>query len=124
MPTFQTHIHSSRDALSFAVADAILNSVQSTNSNFSLALAGGSTPEAAYRKLAEEPLRSRMPWERPRVFFGDERHVRPDHADSNFRMAYQALLKHVPISPENVFPIPTSDPDPGKCADQFEQLLK
>lgn len=62
-----------------------------------LALSGGSTPEALYRRLAEAPHRDRMPWDRLAVYWGDERGVAPDDAASNYRMATEALLDHVAV---------------------------
>ena len=57
-----------------------------------IALAGGTTPRALYERLAATDL----PWSRTEVFFGDERCVPPDHPDSNYRMAREALLSKVP----------------------------
>jgi len=59
---------------------------------FSIALAGGSTPKMLYTLLAEHPtLRNSLPWDKMQVFFGDERHVGPGHADSNFQMTTDSL---------------------------------
>lgn len=57
-----------------------------------LALAGGSTPQRLYERLAT----CEFPWEQTEVFFSDERCVPIDHPDSNFRMANEALLSKVP----------------------------
>jgi 6-phosphogluconolactonase len=59
---------------------------------FRIALTGGATPRATYELLAREPLE----WPRVHAFFGDERCVPPDDAASNWRMAHEALLAHVP----------------------------
>jgi 6-phosphogluconolactonase len=66
---------------------------------FAVALAGGSTPKALYRLLADPaaPFRSRVPWPAVHAFFGDERAVPPESPDSNARMACEALLTHVPV---------------------------
>ncbi len=69
---------------------------------FSVALSGGSTPGALYRQLAEEPQRDQIPWGQVHVFWGDERCVPPDHSESNFQLAEEALLSRVPIPPGNV----------------------
>ena len=66
------------------------------NGRFSVALAGGSTPKRTYEILATDEFRGQVDWPNVHAFFGDERCVVPDHADSNFRMAIEALLKHVP----------------------------
>ncbi|HET7480631.1 MAG TPA: 6-phosphogluconolactonase [Rubrobacteraceae bacterium] len=63
---------------------------------FTVALAGGSTPKATYEILARD-YADEVDWSRVHVFFGDERTVPPDHEDSNYRMAREALLDHVPI---------------------------
>ena len=63
---------------------------------FAAALAGGSTPKATYEALARH-YSDRVDWGRVHVFFGDERSVAPDHEDSNYRMAREALLDHVPL---------------------------
>lgn len=57
-----------------------------------VALSGGSTPAPVYSRLATLDF----PWEATHIFFGDERCVAPDHPDSNFRMAWEALLSKVP----------------------------
>jgi 6-phosphogluconolactonase len=65
---------------------------------FTVALSGGSTPKLLYQLLADpgEPFRQQMPWSKSCFFFTDERSVPPDHADSNYRMAYEAMFAHVP----------------------------
>jgi 6-phosphogluconolactonase len=63
---------------------------------FAVALAGGSTPKATYQVLARD-YAGRLDWGNVHVFFGDERTVPPDHEDSNYRMAREALLDHVPV---------------------------
>jgi len=73
---------------------------------FSVALSGGSTPEGAYRLLAQEPYRGQLPWDRMHLFWGDERCVPPDDPGSNYRLADQALISQVPIPAENVHRIP------------------
>ena len=69
---------------------------------FTVALAGGTTPRRVYELLAGEEFRGLLGWENVHVFFGDERAVAPDHADSNFRMASEALLSRVPVPERNV----------------------
>ena len=58
-----------------------------------VALSGGHTPHATYEGLAAT---TGYPWSEVDVFFGDERCVPPDDPDSNFRMANESLLSHVP----------------------------
>src|SRR5947199_1413042 len=71
---------------------------------FTVALSGGSTPKTLHTILAERNAKNPklIDWPRVHIFFGDERHVPPDHSDSNFRMANETLLTKVPIPPANV----------------------
>jgi 6-phosphogluconolactonase len=85
-----------------------------------IALAGGSTPKPLYEKLAEQNL----PWDKLHVFWGDERYVAPDHADSNYRMARLAWLDKVPFPPENIHPMPTDEADPAIAAQRHEADLQ
>lgn len=88
---------------------------------FLLALAGGSTPKAAYRLLAG-PLKSRIDWPRVEVFFGDERCVPPTHEHSNFRMAKEALLDSVPVPHLAVHRMHGEAP-PEQAAADYDRLL-
>ncbi len=73
-----------------------------TRGRFTVALAGGSTPQATYQRLAGEPHRDAVDWSRVHVFWGDERCVPPADPNSNYGMAYESLLSKVPIPSENV----------------------
>jgi len=91
---------------------------------FSVALAGGSTPKALYGLLAADPLRSELPWGKIGFFFGDERHVPPDHQDSNFRMASEAMLSKVPLTATQVHRVRAESQDAEQAALQYEQELR
>jgi 6-phosphogluconolactonase len=69
---------------------------------FSIALAGGLTPRAAYQRLASQPCRDGIDWSGVHVFWGDERCVPPADPSSNYGMAYESLLSKVPIPVQNV----------------------
>ena len=90
---------------------------------FSLALSGGSTPKALYELLALDAYRPRIDWAKVEVFFGDERNVPPDHKDSNYRMAREALLAKVPIPGDNVYRM-AGELDANEAAKQYGQMLK
>ncbi len=91
----------------------------------SLVLAGGSTPRALYRLLADPdaPFRDRIDWPAVHFFWGDERHVPPDHPDSNFRMAREAMLDHVPAPAAHVHRIAAEEPDAARAAARYEREL-
>lgn len=90
---------------------------------FSVALSGGSTPRALYETLSGEFI-DRIDWSRTFLFWGDERHVPPDHEESNYRMAAESLISHVPIPAENVFPVPTGERTAEKAARSYEKALR
>lgn len=101
-----------------------LEAVEQTG-QFSVALAGGSTPKRLYQMLAEKrEFRERLPWNRIHFFWGDERHVPPGHADSNYRMAFEAMLSKVPVAKGQIHRIKTEDPDASHAARQYEELLR
>ena len=89
-----------------------------------VALAGGSTPKQLYSLLATDTFRPHIPWDRTHVFWGDERHVPPDHQDSNYRMACEALLTHVPLPEDHVHRIHGEMPNAEKAANHYEQELR
>jgi len=72
---------------------------------FTVALSGGSTPKRLFQILSSEPLWRSIPWDRTLVFWGDDRAVGPDHELSNYKLAYDALLAHVPIPEQNILRI-------------------
>jgi 6-phosphogluconolactonase len=100
-------------------------SAVSEKGSFTVALAGGSTPKALYNLLVNDAaLRSQIPWDKAHFFFGDERSVPPDHADSNFRMASEAMLSKAPLKLEQVSRIKGEYKDTEKAAQEYEQALR
>ena len=89
---------------------------------FAIALSGGSTPKRLYEILAAD-YREAMPWSRVHLFFGDERFLPPDHADSNYRMVREALLDHVDIPAVNVHAMPTEG-EAESAAAQYQRDLQ
>jgi 6-phosphogluconolactonase len=69
---------------------------------FSVALAGGSTPKRIYELLAGDEFSDQLDWSKVHIFFGDERCVPPDDAESNYRMANESLLARVALPEQNV----------------------
>jgi 6-phosphogluconolactonase len=93
--------------------------------SFNVTLAGGSTPKALYSLLVDDPtLRSQVPWDKMHLFFGDERHVPPDHPDSNFRMATEAMISKAPLKREQVTRIKGEYPDAEQAALEYEKALR
>jgi 6-phosphogluconolactonase len=90
---------------------------------FMLALSGGSTPRPIYARLAAADHAERINWGKVHVFFSDERCVPRDDAASNYRMAREALLDHVPLPPDNIHRMRGED-DPAQAALAYEQELQ
>ena len=87
---------------------------------FTVALSGGGTPRRMYESLSEPSLRHRVDWSRVEVFWGDERGVPPDHPDSNFRMASEALLDRVPIPRQRIHRIRAEIADRAAAARDYQ----
>jgi 6-phosphogluconolactonase len=114
------------DSLARAAAQhfvALAAEAVAEHGRFAVALAGGSTPRATYSLLATPEFARRVDWPRVHVFFGDERCVPPEHPDSNYRMAREALLAHVPIPADNVHRIPC-EMQPERAAAGYERRLR
>ena len=93
------------------------------SNGFAVALSGGSTPRLLYELLANprEPFRDQIAWKKCFFFFTDERHVPPDHPDSNYRMAYETLFAHVPKT--QVIRMAGEKP-PEQAAEEYEHVLE
>jgi 6-phosphogluconolactonase len=93
------------DAVARRAADRIRDAARAAigrRGRFRMVLAGGTTPLAAYRLLAQENAQ----WGAWEVWFGDERCLPPGDPDRNSRAAHEALLGRVPIPRERIHPIP------------------
>jgi 6-phosphogluconolactonase len=121
----EVRVFASGDELMWAAAEEVVSRAEEAvreRGRFAWALSGGSTPRALFRLLAGPPQRERMPWSAAHVFWGDERHVPPDHPDSNFRMARESLLDAVPIPPGNIHRILAEEPADAAAADYEAEL--
>lgn len=97
-----------------------LSEIVKTQKVACLALSGGTTPRDVHLALA---ALGGVPWDRIHVYFGDERCVPPDHAESNYRMARESLLDRVPIPPENVHRPLAESVDRDTAARAYEAIL-
>lgn len=91
-----------------------------------VSLTGGNTPRRLYALLgdATHPWRHRIDWGRLHLFWGDERHVPPDHPDSNFGMARAALLDHVPVPSSQIHRMRGEIADANAAARDYEEELR
>jgi len=114
-----TDVNALVDDATALVADACREAI-AERGQFTIALAGGSTPKPLYERLSAQDL----PWDKIHVFWGDERYVSATHPDSNEGMARRAWLDRVPFPAENLHPMPTQAIDPADSAQQYEAHLR
>ncbi|MBI2156047.1 MAG: 6-phosphogluconolactonase [Candidatus Rokubacteria bacterium] len=114
------------DALAETAARLVVETAREAvrrHGRFTIALAGGATPRETYARLAAPPWRARVAWDRTWVFFGDERAAPPDHPESNYRMAHDALLAHVPVPPDQVIRMRGEAEDTDAAAAEYARHL-
>jgi 6-phosphogluconolactonase len=89
----------------------------------SLALSGGSTPGPVYDELGNSDLSATLPWPQLEIYFADERAVPADHAESNYKLAKDTLLRSHPEMLGRMFRMPADAPDRDQAAQRYAQLL-
>jgi glucokinase len=110
------------EELARAAGDAIHQALQAAlaaRGRATLALAGGTTPRAAYAVLARLPL----DWTRVEIFFGDERAVPASHAESNYHMACIELVDRLTVAPAAVHRMEADAPDVAAAARTYAAQL-
>ncbi len=113
------------DALSHAAADELAGLVRAAvvdRGTCSIALSGGSTPKRLFQLLAQAG-REALPWEHVDLWWGDERAVPPDHADSNYRMARETLIDPLGLAASHVHRIAGELADHEACARTYSREL-
>ncbi|HYG98564.1 MAG TPA: 6-phosphogluconolactonase [Terriglobales bacterium] len=121
----ELRIYSDPEQVASAAADVFVELAAAAiaeRGHFDVALAGGSTPRRCYELLAQRS--SRVDWSRVVIFWGDERYVLADHPESNYRMAYEALLAHVPLLPGNVHRARTEMHSAQDAAQSYEDDIR
>ncbi|HEX8731061.1 MAG TPA: 6-phosphogluconolactonase, partial [Ktedonobacterales bacterium] len=125
-PRGRVERHSNADATAQAAAElfaAQARIAQAQGRDFRVALSGGSTPREYHALLAANPLREQVDWSRIQFFWGDERCVPPNSPDSNFGMARETLLRHVPVSEAQIHRMRGED-DPAEAARAYEAEVR
>lgn len=97
----------------------------STRGRARIAISGGGAPKPVFEALADpaQPWRARMPWAQLEIFWVDERCVPPDDKNSNYNMARQAMLDHVPLKPEQIHRM-EGELEPETAASRYESTLR
>jgi 6-phosphogluconolactonase len=123
----QIEILPDNDALARRVADKLMEQARNSiaaRGRFTLALTGGDSPVPLYEMLADDPAYREFPWAKTLCFFGDERHVPPDHRTSNYHQAKKKLFHTGLIPEENIFRFRAEIPDAEEVADDYEKTLR
>jgi 6-phosphogluconolactonase len=122
----QIEVFPNPEALARATAERIVALAAEAvvaRGRFSIGLSGGSTPRALFTLLAGDDFATRIDWLNAHIFWGDERCVAPDHAESNYRMARETLLDRVPVQPEHIYRM-RGEIEPAQAAAEYEQTLR
>ena len=92
-----------------------------SHGRLTIALSGGATPKTTYTLLGREPYRSQIDWTRVEIFWSDERCVPPDDKESNYAMAQQVLLSHIPIPTNQIHRMPADLPERDAASQAYER---
>jgi 6-phosphogluconolactonase len=109
--------------LSRAAAEKFIEIAHGATANggqFTVVLSGGSTPRQLFQLLAAPPYRDKVDWEKVEFFWGDERTVPPDHPDSNFHMANEALLQRLQVAPRQIHRMQAEREDQEAAARDYQ----
>lgn len=126
MPRPIYDVYPDKDALSHHAVELFIHHCQQAVAHqamFRVALSGGSTPALLYDLLAHPEYKDRIVWEKVELYFGDERGVPPDDADSNFRMVKEHLLEPLGETQVTIFPM-MCGLDPDEDARHYEETLR
>jgi 6-phosphogluconolactonase len=132
IPAPDVVIEPDADHLVRSVASALvarLAAAQTMHGTASVVLTGGGVGTAVLQRvaeLAEVPEHAVVDWTAVEVWWGDERFVPADDPERNELGAQQALLSRVPVDPERVHPMPSSDAgfaEPEEAAAWYAEQL-
>lgn len=123
-------VHATPDLLADAVAARLITKLvdaQSARGSASVVLTGGGIGVSVLAALRKSPARDAVQWHRVDVWWGDDRFVAPDSPDRNEFQAREALLDHIPVTPERVHPMPADEGrfagEPEDAADWYADQL-
>jgi 6-phosphogluconolactonase len=114
------------EALSRAAADEFVFRAREAcaeRGQFLASLAGGGTPQQMFDMLAQLPYREEIPWQNVQIFWGDERCVPPDQAESNYRQVYVSIAQKTLLPSENLHRVKGELP-PLQAAEMYRQELE
>ena len=118
---YKIQISESVEKLSEQFAQLLTEKVINCKDDFNIALSGGSTPKNVFEYLAAHHQNT-IGWHKVKFFWGDERCVLPTDSESNYKMAYEALLSRLQIPDSNIFRI-RGENDPQNGAKEYSEIV-
>ncbi|KIE21597.1 6-phosphogluconolactonase [Vibrio sinaloensis] len=113
----------------FQTAEQVVESLANDMKTYSeldrpvhISLSGGSTPKMLFKLLATEAYATSIQWQNLHFWWGDERCVAPDDAESNYGEANALLFSQVNLPAENIHRIRGED-EPKAEADRFAKEM-
>lgn len=119
------HVFDTTDEVLQALAGFFVKSADEAiaqNSQFTVALSGGSSPKKLYELLASDAYKKQIDWKKVYFFFGDERNVPDTDKDSNALMVQTALFDPLKIPAANIFKVNTAL-SPAQAADDYTDTI-
>ncbi|MFI0434573.1 MAG: 6-phosphogluconolactonase [Parachlamydiaceae bacterium] len=90
---------------------------------FTVALSGGSTPNALFSHISESTHSQKIDWSKVLCFWSDERSVPPQSSESNYFNAMKAGLGKLPLIKDNIFRM-HAEGDIQNNAEAYERIIK
>jgi 6-phosphogluconolactonase len=119
---FDEHIKLSEKAAEHIIS--LANDCVKDHGYFTMALSGGNSPVQIYDRLGDPPLKDKMPWSNTLIFWGDDRYLLPGDRESNYHIAYEAMISKINIPQKNVFRIPTEVSPIELAASLYETIMR
>ncbi|HBG47084.1 MAG TPA: 6-phosphogluconolactonase [Deltaproteobacteria bacterium] len=119
-------IYDGRDELAMGAAAFFIDSCRNAISEkglFTVVLSGGNTPIGLYKLLASGDFGGTVDWRAVHLFWGDERSVPPESAESNFNTVRRSLISKIDIPPGNIHRIKGELP-PEEAASAYEKSIR
>ena len=109
-----------------AMADHVVlvaQNVIAAHGGFNIALSGGNSPRKLYELLATDEYKNQVDWSKVNFFFGDERYVPADDAQSNSHMIQKCLFDPLKIPASQIFKIDTTL-TPDDAAKKYNETIE
>ena len=121
-----THVYNSNEELAYALSENFVQQAEEKRmlkKNFFVAIPGGNTPKFFFEYLSRH-YKNKVDWSMIHFFWVDERCVPPDNPESNYRMAYLALLNKILIPGRNIHRIKGENLPENEMIRYTNELIK